>query len=432
MAYYATQILQRVIGEGTGRGADIGRPAAGKTGTTSDYRDAWFGGYTPELATVVWMGYEESSTSMEPIEGRQVVGGTYPADIWKAFMSMALEGRPVKDFKKPDKELLDIEICTESGLLPALWCPEDKKEFRIFVKGNEPKEICDLHNKISVPDLTGMTEADALSLLDSIFIGYIKEYEFNDNMGQGIVFSQEPTAGTIIESVDGEPVEINIKISKGLETFAMPDLIGLQKDMSEELINGYGLDLSDIIYEFNANYPKDTVYGQDPSPSVSVTKGQQVILYISKGLDPFSVIPSVIGMDKQTALAELSSKGFINVVIVEEDSIETIDTVFEQDPGAQTSYEKAKEVKLWISRGIMVPDVVGMALDEAVMTLEDLGFTVEISPEDAAGGIVEQQQPESDSYLNKGQTVIITVPETIEEPPDETDSEAEETPEEIE
>jgi len=105
MAYYATQILQKVISEGTGRGADIGRPAAGKTGTTSDYRDAWFGGYTPELSTVVWMGHEESSIAMEPIEGRQVVGGSFPADIWKEFMTMALEDKPVKDLRNQKKNL---------------------------------------------------------------------------------------------------------------------------------------------------------------------------------------------------------------------------------------------------------------------------------------------------------------------------------------
>jgi len=306
-----------------------------------------------------------------------------------------------------------------------LWCPEEKKEFRIFVKGNEPEEVCDLHDEISVPDLTGMQEADAISLLDSIFINHIKEYEFNDDMGQGIVFSQDPEAGTILESIDGGPVEVNIKISKGLEAFAMPDLIGLEKDMSADLINGYGLELKDIIYEFNANYAKDTVYGQDPAPSATVNKGQQVIIYVSKGLDPFSVIPSVTGMDVQEALAELSNRGFVNIVILEEESIEVIGTVFDQDPEAQTSYEKAKEVTLWISKGILVPDVIGMELDDAIVTLQDLGFSVDIDPEDAVEGIVEKQQPDAGSYLGNGQTVLVTVPELEEEPPEDEEEDEE-------
>src|SRR5665647_2015477 len=98
VAYYVTKILERVITEGTGKGANIGRPAAGKTGTTSDYKDAWFGGYTPDLATVVWMGHVESNRPMEPIEGRNLTGGSYPADIWREYMSAALKDRPVVQF----------------------------------------------------------------------------------------------------------------------------------------------------------------------------------------------------------------------------------------------------------------------------------------------------------------------------------------------
>lgn len=109
-AYYTTKILERVILEGTGKGANIGRPAAGKTGTTSDFRDAWFGGYTPELATVVWMGHVESNKPMEPIEGRSLTGGSYPADIWREYMSAVLEGKPVVQFEAPEGALTENEM----------------------------------------------------------------------------------------------------------------------------------------------------------------------------------------------------------------------------------------------------------------------------------------------------------------------------------
>lgn len=83
-------MLAGVIGYGTGRAADIGRPAAGKTGTTSDYKDAWFAGYTPELTTVVWVGNDDASPM------NKVTGGGIPARIWKAFMSAALQDAPAQ------------------------------------------------------------------------------------------------------------------------------------------------------------------------------------------------------------------------------------------------------------------------------------------------------------------------------------------------
>jgi penicillin-binding protein 1A len=125
-AYYTTKILERVILEGTGKGANIGRPAAGKTGTTSDFRDAWFGGYTPELATVVWMGHVESNRPMEPIEGRNLTGGSYPADIWREFMIAALKDRPIIQFEAPEGAV--IENATAEDLTRKDNINENKKE----------------------------------------------------------------------------------------------------------------------------------------------------------------------------------------------------------------------------------------------------------------------------------------------------------------
>lgn len=85
--------LSQVISDGTGEAADIGRPAAGKTGTTNNYVDAWFVGYTPQLATAVWVGEPEGSIPMYDVRGvAKVGGGTIPAAIWQAYMTRALEG----------------------------------------------------------------------------------------------------------------------------------------------------------------------------------------------------------------------------------------------------------------------------------------------------------------------------------------------------
>lgn len=107
-----TNVLQGVIQHGTGTAAQLGRPAAGKTGTTSDYTNAWFVGYTPTLSTAVWMGNAKSeSASLGYVPGMlesgevlgfdPVYGGTWPAITWKEFMTAALAGVPVTSFTAP-------------------------------------------------------------------------------------------------------------------------------------------------------------------------------------------------------------------------------------------------------------------------------------------------------------------------------------------
>jgi penicillin-binding protein 1A len=97
-----TDILRGVISGGTGTRANIGRPAAGKTGTSQEWRDAWFVGYTPTLSTAIWMGFADKPRTMSLGKcGGRCAGGTLPAATWKAFMSRALEGVPVTDFSEP-------------------------------------------------------------------------------------------------------------------------------------------------------------------------------------------------------------------------------------------------------------------------------------------------------------------------------------------
>ncbi len=95
-----TEALRGVIDHGTGTAADIGRPAAGKTGTTQDNIDAWFAGYVPGYAAVVWMGHPEPT----PMDG--VTGGGMPAEIWQRFMAAVMEGRDVEDFPDPPDDRL--------------------------------------------------------------------------------------------------------------------------------------------------------------------------------------------------------------------------------------------------------------------------------------------------------------------------------------
>jgi penicillin-binding protein 1A len=117
-AYLMTSILQDVITKGTGYpNAIIGRPAAGKTGTTSDFRDAWFVGYTPDLVTAVWLGNDDYTRMYESY------GGNIPARIWARFMKAALQGTPPHDFPMSD-EVTRISVC-HGG-------------YEYYLKGTEP------------------------------------------------------------------------------------------------------------------------------------------------------------------------------------------------------------------------------------------------------------------------------------------------------
>jgi penicillin-binding protein 1A len=103
VAYVVSTCLEGVIQYGTGANyGNIGRPAAGKTGTTNDNANAWFCGYTPQLATAVWMGYPEAnSRPMNYVHGTSVWGGGFPTQIWADFMKKALASLPVVDFAQP-------------------------------------------------------------------------------------------------------------------------------------------------------------------------------------------------------------------------------------------------------------------------------------------------------------------------------------------
>lgn len=122
-AYIVTSMLEDVIAKGTGYpNAVIGRPAAGKTGTTSDFRDAWFVGYTPDLVAAVWLGNDDYSRMNESY------GGNIPARIWARFMKGALAGTPPHNFTVPTDELTKMSGCGGGN--------------EYYLKGTEPYSAC--------------------------------------------------------------------------------------------------------------------------------------------------------------------------------------------------------------------------------------------------------------------------------------------------
>ena len=100
-AAIVTRILEQNIQSGTGTRAAFGRPAAGKTGTAELNVDAWFAGYTPDLATAVWMGYTRAEIPLDSVHGIAVTGGSFPAEMWRLFMEPALDGKEPRSFPEP-------------------------------------------------------------------------------------------------------------------------------------------------------------------------------------------------------------------------------------------------------------------------------------------------------------------------------------------
>ena len=155
VAYLITDILSdnfaRAPTFGEGSALRLSRPAAAKTGTTTDWRDNWTMGYTPDLVTGVWVGNADN----EPMH--HVTGATGAAPIWHDVMETLLKGRPVREFVEP-AGMVEVEVCADSGLLPvagssqpvavsgqrqSVRCPRTISE--IFIEGTEPTRMDDWH-----------------------------------------------------------------------------------------------------------------------------------------------------------------------------------------------------------------------------------------------------------------------------------------------
>jgi len=139
-AFITTQMLKDVLVYGTAKGLRTFsqvHPCAGKTGTTDNYVDAWFVGYTPSLVTGVWVGFDQPRSG-----GRGFTGGSVAAPIWEAFMRRAVVARPAQDFPKPET-VVRVTLDPTTGAVARGECPGKVEEF--FISGSEPGSPCPLH-----------------------------------------------------------------------------------------------------------------------------------------------------------------------------------------------------------------------------------------------------------------------------------------------
>ncbi|MGB9081358.1 MAG: PBP1A family penicillin-binding protein [Desulfuromonadaceae bacterium] len=140
VAYVTTQLLKDVMTYGTAKGLrkfSLTYPSAGKTGTTDDGRDAWFVGYTPQVITGVWVGYDKPRPG-----GKGFTGGAIAAPVWERFMRKAVAAKPVADFPRPDA-VVSVTIDPTTGYLATESCPKKREE--LYIAGTEPDEYCPVH-----------------------------------------------------------------------------------------------------------------------------------------------------------------------------------------------------------------------------------------------------------------------------------------------
>ena len=138
VCYVMNSILKDVFSYGTaGKARLLGfnRPFAGKTGTTSSYRDAWFIGYSPRILSLVWLGFDDGHSV-------RLSGGDACVPIWTTNMNRIGGLVPDVDWKRPE-DVIGRQIDPESGMLATAYCPQTKEE--IFVAGTEPTSVCPIH-----------------------------------------------------------------------------------------------------------------------------------------------------------------------------------------------------------------------------------------------------------------------------------------------
>jgi penicillin-binding protein 1A len=272
-----TNILEDVVRLGTGKRAAIpGRQIAGKTGTTDNYGDAWFVGYTPELVVAVWVGYPDALKPMlTEFNGEPVAGGTLPAMIWKAFMEKVPEDGS-KSFNSPPylggastwvvrrdgKWQLDNGYCRASRLVA-------------YFSGEGPDSEADCKpNEVSVPLVLGMTEAGAEATLAAQPLGAKVVYRpAKAGALPGLVVGQDPRRGGLSAND-----EVTVVVSKA--RFGMlPNFVGSSvADAQHEAIR-----LKIRLRAKTAPGPAAAILRQSPAPGVAVAPGMRVRLVVGDG-----------------------------------------------------------------------------------------------------------------------------------------------------
>ena len=276
-----TGILEDVVERGTGvRAALPGRDVAGKTGTTDDYGDAWFVGYTPQLVAAVWVGYPNELRPMRTeFGGRPVAGGTLPALVWRAFAGRALQalGEEPEPFPEPpylpavEKRVvwrggglkLDNGLCAGTRVVA-------------YLAGRGPAEDAGCHpNEVTVPRVVGQTvEAARASLAATPLDVEVVYKPAAASSRPGMVVAQAPRAGGFRSAYDTVRLTVT-KARYGL----VPNLVGSSVADARAQLRRRNL-RSKVTW---GTGPPGTVVGQTPQPGVAADPAIAISLVVAPG-----------------------------------------------------------------------------------------------------------------------------------------------------
>lgn len=294
VAYLTTTALEAVIQRGTGTRAQIGRPAAGKTGTAQEYRDAWFGGYTPDLAAAVWVGYPEGEIEMKAscagstspcrptrIDATGVTGGSYPAMIWQRFMSAALAGVPASDFSQPDIGLVTVVIDSRTGCLAGSYTPDEYAVSATFARGTEPEKACrNRRPGTEVPDVFSYPVDEARELLERAGFEVSEIDEPSSTYPPGRVIGQSPDAGETAR--EGSTVTIYVSVADNRTS--VPDVLGYSSGEATSTLQNAGFDV-EVVFQSepgrNGKSGKNRVWKQSPSGGTPEERGSNVTIWVN-------------------------------------------------------------------------------------------------------------------------------------------------------
>lgn len=224
IAAEAVDILKGVVQSGTGVGANIARPQFGKTGTAQNASDAWFVGAVPQLVTAVWVGFPQGQIPMccGNVRISTVYGGTWPASIWKAFMTVATQGMPPRDFgTAPNVDYVTLRIDVKRGCLANRFTPPEDVEVYEWPAGSEPDyEACtepSSYQLQAVPSVIGLAKPAAISTLhDAGFTVAIVVVP--SDQPAGTVIAQDPRGGSELVQTG----TVTITVAHGAATSAEP------------------------------------------------------------------------------------------------------------------------------------------------------------------------------------------------------------------
>jgi penicillin-binding protein 1A len=273
-----TAILEQVVEQGTGKRARLsGRTAAGKTGTTDNYGDAWFVGYTPELAVAVWVGYPNALRPMETeFHGEPVAGGTLPAQIWKAFMTRALAKTGPKSFNPaPYLPAYDVRVVFRDGRwrLDNGYCP-NTRVISYFAGSAPPTTARCYANEVSVPAVVGRSVESARIALESVPLTADVVYvPAKPRSRPGQVVRQLPGGGGYL-SANGS---VRLWVSAAQDGL-VPNLVGSSLPDARQRSSKLGLRLR-VRYD---DGPSGTVLEQSLEPGLAARRGQAITLVVGR------------------------------------------------------------------------------------------------------------------------------------------------------